>query len=159
MASENIGRVIQVIGPVVDIEFPKGVPAVYNAVNIEGGNIRVVVEVEQHLGENRVRCVAMQPTDGMVRGMAAKDTGAAIQVPVGVGTLGRVLNVLGEPVDEFGPVKSEKRYPIHRNAPAFDGFPLYRGPAFLEKPFRHFAPGATGAMVPTLTRWILGLAG
>ena len=120
MASENIGRVIQVIGPVVDIEFPNGVPAIYNAVNIEGGNIRVVVEVEQHLGENRVRCVSMQPTDGMVRGMVAKDTGAAIMVPVGPGTLGRVLNVLGEPVDEFGPVKSDKRYPIHRPAPAFD---------------------------------------
>ena len=120
MASENIGRVIQVIGPVVDIEFPNGVPAIYNAVNIEGGNLRVVVEVEQHLGENRVRCVAMQPTDGMVRGMTAKDTGAAIMVPVGPGTLGRVLNVLGEPVDEFGPVKSDKRYPIHRPAPAFD---------------------------------------
>ena len=120
MASENIGRVIQVIGPVVDIEFPNGVPAIYNAVNIEGGNIRVVVEVEQHLGENRVRCVAMQPTDGMVRGMTAKDTGAAIMVPVGPGTLGRVLNVLGEPVDEFGPVKGDKRYPIHRPAPAFD---------------------------------------
>jgi len=120
MASENIGRVIQVIGPVVDIEFPNGVPAIYNAVSIEGGNLKVVVEVEQHLGENRVRCVAMQPTDGMVRGMAAKDTGAAIMVPVGPGTLGRVLNVLGEPVDEFGPVKSDKRYPIHRPAPAFD---------------------------------------
>ena len=120
MASENIGRVIQVIGPVVDIEFPNGVPAIYNAVNIEGGKIRVVVEVEQHLGENRVRCVSMQPTDGMVRGMAAKDTGAAIMVPVGPGTLGRVLNVLGEPVDELGPVRSDKRYPIHRPAPAFD---------------------------------------
>ena len=120
MVSENIGRVIQVIGPVVDIEFPNGVPAIYNAVSIEGGNLKVVVEVEQHLGENRVRCVAMQPTDGMVRGMTAKDTGAAIMVPVGPGTLGRVLNVLGEPVDEFGPVKSDKRYPIHRPAPAFD---------------------------------------
>ncbi len=120
MASENIGRVIQVIGPVVDIEFPNGVPAIYNAVNIEGGKIKVVVEVEQHLGENRVRCVAMQPTDGMVRGMKAIDTGNAIMVPVGPGTLGRVLNVLGEPVDEFGPVKSDKRYPIHRPAPAFD---------------------------------------
>ncbi len=120
MAPENIGRVIQVIGPVVDIEFPNGVPAIYNAVNIEGGDLRVVVEVEQHLGENRVRCVSMQPTDGMVRGMVAKDTGAAIMVPVGPGTLGRVLNVLGEPVDEFGPVKSDKRYPIHRPAPAFD---------------------------------------
>ena len=92
MASENIGRVIQVIGPVVDIEFPNGVPAIYNAVKIEGGKIRVVVEVEQHLGENRVRCVAMQPTDGMVRGMAARDTGAAIMVPVGPATLGRVLD-------------------------------------------------------------------
>ena len=120
MASENIGRVIQVIGPVVDIEFANGVPAIYNAVNIEGGKLRVVVEVEQHLGENRVRCVAMQPTDGMVRGMKAVDTGNAIMVPVGPGTLGRVLNVLGEPVDEFGPVKSDKRYPIHRPAPAFD---------------------------------------
>ncbi len=120
MASENIGRVIQVIGPVVDIEFPQGVPAIYNAVNIEGGKNRVVVEVEQHLGENRVRCVSMQPTEGMVRGMVAKDTGDAIMVPVGPGTLGRVLNVLGEPVDEFGPVKSDKRYPIHRPAPAFD---------------------------------------
>ena len=120
MASENIGRVIQVIGPVVDIEFPNHVPAIYNAINIEGGKERVVVEVEQHLGENRVRTVAMQPTDGMVRGMKAVDTGAAIMVPVGVGTLGRVLNVLGEPVDEFGPVKSDKRYPIHRPAPAFD---------------------------------------
>jgi F-type H+-transporting ATPase subunit beta len=120
MASENIGRVIQVIGPVVDIEFPNGVPPIFNAVKIEAGKIKVVVEVEQHLGENRVRCVAMQPTDGMVRGMPATDTGAAIMVPVGVGTLGRVLNVLGEPVDEFGPVKSDKRYPIHRPAPAFD---------------------------------------
>jgi F-type H+-transporting ATPase subunit beta len=108
MASENIGRVIQVIGPVVDIEFPNGVPPIFNAVKIEAGKIKVVVEVEQHLGEN------------MVRGMPATDTGAAIMVPVGVGTLGRVLNVLGEPVDEFGPVKSDKRYPIHRPAPAFD---------------------------------------
>ena len=120
MASENIGRVIQVIGPVVDIEFTNQVPAIYNAIKIDGGNVHVVCEVEQHLGENRVRTVAMQPTDGMVRGMKAIDTGAAIEVPVGAGTLGRVLNVLGEPVDEFGPVKSDKRYPIHRPAPAFD---------------------------------------
>ncbi len=120
MASENIGRVIQVIGPVVDIEFPQGVPAIYNAVTVEGGNLKVVVEVEQHLGEDRVRCVAMKPTDGMVRGMKAVDSGAAITVPVGPGTLGRVLNVLGEPVDEFGPVKATKTYPIHRPAPEFD---------------------------------------
>jgi len=120
MASGNIGRVIQVIGPVVDIEFPKGVPAIYNAVTIEGGNLRVVVEVEQHLGEDRVRCVAMQPTDGMVRGMKAVDTGAAIMVPVGPGTLGRVLNVLGEPVDQCGAVKCDKKYTFNRPAPAFD---------------------------------------
>src|SRR6185436_10997676 len=125
----NAGRVVQVIGPVVDVEFEQGrVPPIYQALRIQddgggsGGGVKidVVAEVEQHLGENRVRCVSMQPTDGMVRGMVAKDTGAAIMVPVGPGTLGRVLNVLGEPVDEFGPVKSDKRYPIHRPAPAFD---------------------------------------
>jgi len=126
MATENIGRVVQIIGPVVDIEFPQGVPAIYNAVRIQddgsagGEKIDVVAEVEQHLGENRVRCVSMLPTDGMVRGMKALDTGSPISVPVGPATLGRVLNVIGEPVDEMGPVKSEKRYPIHRPAPAFD---------------------------------------
>jgi F-type H+-transporting ATPase subunit beta len=126
MATENVGRVIQIIGPVLDIEFPKGVPAIYNAVLIQddgsGGGVKidVVAEVEQHLGENRVRCVAMLPTDGMVRGMKAIDTGAPIMVPVGTPTLGRVLNVIGEPVDELGPVKSDKRYPIHRPAPSFE---------------------------------------
>jgi F-type H+-transporting ATPase subunit beta len=126
MATENVGRVVQIIGPVVDIEFPKGVPAIFNAVRIQddgsGGGVKldVVAEVEQHLGENRVRCVAMLPTDGMVRGMKAIDTGAPIMVPVGSGTLGRVLNVIGEPVDELGPVKSDKRYPIHRPAPSFE---------------------------------------
>jgi F-type H+-transporting ATPase subunit beta len=126
MASENVGRVVQIIGPVVDIEFDKGVPSIYNAVRIQddgaGGGIKidVVAEVEQHLGENRVRCVSMLPTDGMVRGMKAIDTGAPISVPVGPGTLGRVLNVIGEPVDEMGPVTFQKRYPIHRPAPAFD---------------------------------------
>jgi F-type H+-transporting ATPase subunit beta len=126
MATENVGRVIQVIGPVVDVEFDKGVPPIYNAVRISddgsggGDKIDVIAEIEQHLGENRVRCVSMLPTDGMVRGMKAIDTGGPITVPVGAQTLGRVLNVIGEPVDEMGPVKTQKRYPIHRPAPAFE---------------------------------------
>jgi F-type H+-transporting ATPase subunit beta len=126
MAEENIGRVVQVIGPVVDVEFPKGVPSIYSAVRIDdpgaagGVAINVIAEVEQHLGENRVRCVSMQPTDGMVRGMRAVDLEGPITVPVGTATLGRVLNVIGEPVDERGPVKAEQRYPIHRPAPGFD---------------------------------------
>jgi F-type H+/Na+-transporting ATPase subunit beta len=126
MARENIGRVVQIIGPVVDIEFPQGVPAIYNAVRIEdpgpvgGVKIDVIAEVEQHLGENRVRCVSMLPTDGMVRGMRAVDLAGPITVPVGTATLGRVLNVIGEPVDERGPVNATKRYPIHRPAPSFE---------------------------------------
>ena len=127
MATANVGRVVQIIGPVVDVEFAEGVPAIYNAVHIKdaGGDggvaIDVIVEVEQHLGENRVRCVAMLPTDGMVRGMKATDTGAPITVPVGRPTLGRVLNVIGEPVDERGPlVNVQKRQPIHRSAPTLE---------------------------------------
>jgi len=127
MATENIGRVVQIIGPVVDVEFDDGkVPAIYNAVRIQddgkGGGvpIDVVTEVEQHLGENRVRCVSMLPTDGMVRGMKAIDSGEPITVPVGSGTLGRVMNVIGDPVDEMGPVKATKRLPIHRPAPSFE---------------------------------------
>ena len=121
------GRVVQVIGNVVDIEFAHGeLPAIYHAIRIVDGedglsteDINVTVEVQQHLGENRVRTVAMQPTDGLVRGMAAVATGAPITIPVGRGTLGRVMNVLGEPVDEKGPVESERRDPIHRSAPEF----------------------------------------
>jgi len=126
MATENVGRVVQVIGPVVDIEFDKAVPAIYNAVRIHddgsGGGvpIDVIAEVEHHLGENRVRCVSMLPTEGMVRGMKAIDTGGPISVPVGMGTLGRVLNVIGDPVDEMGPVEHTKRLPIHRKAPSFE---------------------------------------
>jgi F-type H+/Na+-transporting ATPase subunit beta len=123
MALDNVGQVVQIIGPVVDVEFPNGVPAIYNAVRVQSDGkdgapaMDVVLEVEQDLGENRVRCVSMLPTDGMVRGMKAVDTGSPIMVPVGPGTLGRVLNVIGEPVDELGPVKSDKRHPIHRTAP------------------------------------------
>jgi len=126
MATQNIGRVVQIIGPVVDVEFEGGVPAIYTAVRVQddgrGGGvpIDVVTEVEQHLGDNRVRCVSMLPTDGMVRGMKAIDTGGPITVPVGPATLGRLMNVIGEAVDELGEVKSEKRYPIHRPAPSFE---------------------------------------
>jgi F-type H+-transporting ATPase subunit beta len=121
----NKGKVVQIIGPVVDCEFEeKHLPAIYNCVVIEGenpsGRIKVATEVQQHLGESRVRCVSMQPTDGMVRGMEATDLGVPIMVPVGRGTLGRVINVIGEPVDQLGPIQSETRYPIHRPAPTFE---------------------------------------
>ena len=124
MNTQNVGKVIQVIGPVVDIEFEAGLPAIYNAVRVVADKtattdaIDVVVEVQQHLGESRVRAVAMKPTDGMQRGMKAVDTAAPITVPVGPATLGRVLNVLGEPVDfPDRPVESKERWPIHRPAP------------------------------------------
>ncbi len=121
----QIGKVVQIIGPVVDCVFEeKHLPAIYNCVNIEGEidgkPFRIVTEVQQHLGESRVRCVSMQPTDGMVRGMKAVDTGKPISVPVGHETLGRVINVIGEPVDKMGPIEAKKYYPIHRPAPSFE---------------------------------------
>ena len=119
------GRVVQVIGPVVDVEFPEGhLPPIYTAVEIrdrsEAGEVEVVTEVMQHLGESRVRCVSMLPTDGLVRGMKAIDTGGPISMPVGRETLGRVLSVIGRPVDERGPVETKERWPIHREAPLFE---------------------------------------
>ena len=126
---QAVGRVVQVIGPVVDVEFEGGhLPPIYNALRIkaeveaEGVEpIDVIAEVEQHLGESRVRAVAMKPTDGMQRGMAAVDTGAPISMPVGPQTLGRVLNVLGEPVDfPDRAVAAEERWPIHRPAPPLE---------------------------------------
>src|SRR6059036_2472705 len=125
----STGKVIQVIGPVVDVEFPQGkLPNIYSALRIDQDEdkkagtpqIRLTLEVAQHLGENRVRAVAMSSTDGLVRGMPVRDTGAPISVPVGRETLGRLMNVLGEPVDEKGPIKTKKTYPIHRPAPALD---------------------------------------
>jgi F-type H+-transporting ATPase subunit beta len=125
----EMGTVIQVIGPVVDVEFPPGkLPNLMNALRIEQEEdrkagtpkIRLTLEVAQHLGENRVRGIAMSTTDGLVRGMPVKDTGAPISVPVGRETLGRLLNVLGEPVDEKGPIKAKKTYPIHRPAPTLE---------------------------------------
>ncbi|CAI4030152.1 ATP synthase F1, beta subunit [Nitrospira tepida] len=123
------GKVVQVIGPVVDAEFPPGhLPNIYNALRIEAPEdkragrpeIRLTLEVAQHLGENRVRGVAMTTTDGLTRGMEVKDTGAPITVPVGRETLGRLINVLGEPVDEMGPIPAKKFYPIHRPAPRLE---------------------------------------
>src|SRR3979409_1890797 len=124
---ENIGHVIQVSGPAVDVQFAEGsLPPIYEAVKVVSDGftvpspINVILEVQQHLGEGRVRCIAMEATEGMVRGMKAIDQGGPISVPVGRGTLGRVMNVIGEPVDELGPIAFEKRMPIHRLAPAFD---------------------------------------
>src|SRR5438477_7035829 len=124
---QNAGKIVQVIGPVVDVEFDAGhLPEIYNALRIqaktgEAGAIDVIAEVEQHLGENRVRAVAMKPTDGMQRGMSVVDLGEGISVPVGPETLGRVLNVLGEPVDfPDRPVVTKQRWPIHRAAPTLE---------------------------------------
>lgn len=122
----QIGRVVQIIGPVVDVEFDNYLPPIYQALRItsEGFDVptpvNVICEVQQHLGEGRVRAVSMLPTDGMVRGMQAIDTGAAISVPVGEATLGRVMNVIGDPVDELGTVDSATRASIHRHAPTFE---------------------------------------
>lgn len=121
----NEGLVAQVIGPVVDIDFEEGkLPSIYNSIKIpredlDGKKDELIVEVQQHLGENRVRAVAMDSTDGLVRGMKAIDTGGPISIPVGPQTLGRLINVLGEGIDKLGEIKSEKRYPIHRHAPLF----------------------------------------
>ena len=122
----HVGEVVQIIGPVVDVEFSDNyLPPIYQALRIVSDGfeveqkIDVIAEVQQHLGEGRVRAVSMLPTDGMVRGMKAIDTGGGITIPVGNGTLGRVLNVIGEPVDELGPVTYTERYPIHRHAPTF----------------------------------------
>jgi F-type H+-transporting ATPase subunit beta len=119
-AKSKTGEVVQVIGPVVDVKFADGgVPAIYNALKIddEKADIHITFEVAQHLGDQTVRAVAMSSTDGLRRGMTVSDTGAPISVPVGRGALGRIINVLGDPVDEMGEVKTEKRYPIHRPAP------------------------------------------
>src|SRR4030042_6371694 len=122
----NDGKLIQVMGPVVDIEFPEGeLPAILTALHITNPAIddtedNLVVEVAQHLGDNVVRCIAMDVTDGLVRGMKAKNTGKPIQMPVGDPGLGRVLNVVGKPVDGLGPVNATEFYPIHRHAPAFE---------------------------------------
>ncbi|HWP48107.1 MAG TPA: F0F1 ATP synthase subunit beta [Candidatus Limnocylindrales bacterium] len=122
----GVGKIVQVIGPVIDVRFEQGdLPAIYNAVRITnkgfeadtGRDINIIAEVAQHLGEDTVRCISMAPTDGLIRGLPVEDTGRPISVPVGRGTLGRILNVIGEPVDGLGPVEATERWPIHRDAP------------------------------------------
>jgi F-type H+-transporting ATPase subunit beta len=125
--AENIGKVIKISGPAVDVQFEEAkMPGIYQALRVVSDGFKVpipidvILEVQQHLGEGRVRCIAMEATEGMVRGMKAIDLGGPISMPVGRETLGRVLNVIGEPVDELGPVGEKLRMPIHREAPAFD---------------------------------------
>ena len=128
--ADNTGKVVQVIGPVLDVEFPaEHLPDIYNALSLTttneaGQEVKVVAEVQQHIGRSQVRAVSMSSTDGVTRGMDVVDSGSAISVPVGDPALGRILNVLGEPVDEMGPVGGEgaevERWPIHRLAPKFD---------------------------------------
>src|SRR5579862_6056961 len=124
---ENIGHVIQIAGPAVDVQFEEAkMPPIYEALRVVSDGFKtphplnVVLEVQQHLGEGRVRCVAMEATDGMVRGMNAIDLGGPISVPVGRGTLGRVMNVIGQPVDQLGPIEHTETMPIHRPAPSFE---------------------------------------
>ena len=125
----STGKIVQVIGPVVDVEFEPGrLPAIYNALQVEGVenkdvfaySQRLILEVAQHLGESQVRTVAMAATDGLRRGMTVNDTGAPISIPVGPETLGRILNIVGEPVDKGPAIKAKKMYPIHRPAPPFE---------------------------------------
>ncbi len=125
--AESFGRVVQVIGPVVDVEFKgQNLPQIFNAIRItsEGFDtetpVNIIVEAEQHIGEDKVRCVSMHPTDGLSRGMKAIDQKGPIQVPVGEETLGRMINVIGEPVDNLGPINAKKKYPIHRSPPPLE---------------------------------------
>ena len=122
MANSNVGKITQIIGAVLDIKFSEGtLPEINDAINVplkDGG--KLVVEVAQHLGDDTVKCIAMGPTDGLVRGMDAIATGAPITVPVGENTLGRMFNVLGDPIDEIDPPVTEENWAIHRPAPAFE---------------------------------------
>ncbi len=121
MEQKNIGTVIQVIGPVLDIKFPDGqLPELLNAITVQKGEETITLEVAQHIGDNVARCIAMAGTDGLTRGMPAEDTGGPITVPVGEGTLGRVFNLLGEPVDDRPAPETQERWPIHRPAPSYD---------------------------------------
>lgn len=115
----NVGRITQIRGAVVDVEFEGELPFIQNALHVKLGEGTLVLEVAQEIGERTVRCIAMDTTDGLVRGAEVTDTGVGIQVPVGPETLGRILNVIGEPIDERGPVNAKKTYPIHRDAPSF----------------------------------------
>src|SRR5213083_3075295 len=118
-AKSVTGRITQVTGAVVDVQFGDQLPAILNALETNNNGNRLVLEIAQHLGENTVRTVAMDTTDGLVRGQEVSDTGGAISVPVGNETLGRIINVIGDPIDERGPVNTKTRLEIHRPAPEF----------------------------------------
>ncbi|MBQ8807734.1 MAG: F0F1 ATP synthase subunit beta, partial [Clostridia bacterium] len=121
MAEKNIGKVISVIGPVLDIKFENGnLPNLLNAIEVTAGERKITLEVAQHIGDDVVRCIAMSSTDGLVRGMDAVDTGAGISVPVGECTLGRIFNLLGEPVDNKPAPENPEKWEIHRSAPGYD---------------------------------------
>src|SRR5262245_40452427 len=113
------GKITQVIGAVVDVQFDGGLPAILNALETSNGGNRLVLEVAQHLGESTVRTIAMDTSEGLVRGQEVIDTGLPIAVPVGPGLLGRIINVIGEPIDEAGPVKGDEKRPIHAEAPKY----------------------------------------
>jgi F0F1-type ATP synthase beta subunit len=115
----SVGRVSQVIGAVVDVQFDSDLPPILNALEVQGTTNRLVLEVAQHLGGNNVRTIALDSTEGLIRGQGVKDTGSPIMVPVGAETLGRIINVIGEPIDERGPINTDKYRPIHRDAPSF----------------------------------------
>ncbi|MCA9787424.1 MAG: F0F1 ATP synthase subunit beta, partial [Candidatus Cloacimonetes bacterium] len=117
----NTGKIVQINGAVLDVEFPEGdLPAIYNSLAVEREGDRLILEVQQHLGEKKVRCISMDATEGLVRGTSVMDLGVPITVPVGPATRGRLLNVIGEAIDNLGPVNTDKRNPIHREAPKFD---------------------------------------
>lgn len=116
----KVGQISQVIGAVVDVQFEGEIPPILNALEVQGTDYRLVLEVAQHLGDSRVRTIAMDSTEGLVRGQQVEDTGAPITIPVGPETLGRIMNVVGDPIDERGPIVTKKRYPIHRDAPSFE---------------------------------------
>ncbi|MBQ9066863.1 MAG: F0F1 ATP synthase subunit beta, partial [Clostridia bacterium] len=119
--ADNIGHVVQVIGPVIDVKFDSGdLPEIYNAIELKSDDQIVTAEVMQHLGEQTVRCVAMSATEGLKRGLEAVNTGAPISIPVGEGTLGRMMDVLGTPIDQKGEIQSGEKWPIHRDVPAFE---------------------------------------
>jgi ATP synthase F1 beta subunit len=120
MSNSLQGRVIAIVGPAVDVEFGEHLPSIMNALLTDIAGVSVTLEVQQHLGENRVRCVSMQPTEGMIRGQIVTDTGKPINVPVGPETLGRIINVVGDPVDERGPIGHKMTLPIHREAPKYE---------------------------------------
>lgn len=119
-ASVANGKISQVIGAVVDVQFEGELPPILNALEVQETNSRLVLEVAQHLGGNNVRTIALDSTEGLVRGQPVADTGAPIKVPVGPETLGRIINVIGEPIDERGPINTDKFRPIHREAPSFE---------------------------------------